>query len=64
MGFAVDFNGTNVVSAWELTDAEVDEIVRTRKVFLSYWAYPSMYPVFVGSESVVRSVVVDFGKIW
>lgn len=57
-------NGTHVVSAWELTDAEIEEIVRTRRVFLSTWTGRGMVPVFVGSESVVRSVVVDFGKIW
>lgn len=60
-------NGQCIVSCWELTDAEIEEIVRTRKVFHSVWSdgpRPMVFPIFIGSESVVRSVVVDFGKIW
>ena len=57
-------NGTCIVSCWELSEEEIAEIVKTKKVFLSSWSGLSMFPAFVGSESVVRSVVVDFGKIW
>ena len=57
-------NGACIVSAWELTDAELAEIVRTRRVFLSVWSGDELYPVFVGAESVTRSVVVDFGAVW
>lgn len=52
------------VSCWELRPEEVDEVNRTGKVFLSVMSGLSFYPAFVGSESVVRSVVVDYGKVW
>ena len=57
-------NGTQQVSAWEMADAEIDEIVRTRRVFLSCMTGNSMVPVFVGSESVVRGLIVDYGGPW
>lgn len=52
------------VSCWELRPDELDEVIRTGKVFLSVMSGMSFYPAFVGSESVVRSVVVDYGKVW
>lgn len=52
------------VSCWELRPAELDEINRTGKVFLSVMSGMRFYPAFLGSESVVRSVVVDYGKVW
>jgi hypothetical protein len=57
-------NGTCIVSAWELSDEELAEITRTRRVFLNVMSGTVLYPVFVGSESVVRSLVVDYGAIW
>lgn len=60
----VFFNGSCIVSAHELSDDEIEEIVRTRRVFLSIWSGGTLFPLFVGAESVVRSVVVDFGKVW
>ncbi len=57
-------NGAAIVSCWELSDEEIEEIVRTRRVFHSSFSGQTLYPVFVGSESVVRSVVVDYGAIW
>ena len=61
---AVFSNGNCIVSGWELTDAEIEEIVRTRRVFLSSMSGSTLFPQFVGSESVVRSVVCDYGKVW
>lgn len=52
------------VSCWELRPDELDEVNRTGKVFLSVMSGLSFYPAFVGSESVVRSVAVDYGKVW
>lgn len=57
-------NGACLVSCWELTDAEIEEVIRTRRVFLSSMSGEVLFPLFVGSESVVRSVVVDYGKVW
>jgi hypothetical protein len=57
-------NGTHQVSAWRMTDAEIDEIVRTRQVFMSCMTGDGMVPIFVGSESVVRGIIVDYGPVW
>lgn len=57
-------NGACLVSCWEFTDEEIAEIVRTRRAFLSVWSGGTLFPVFVGSESVTRGVVADFGTVW
>jgi hypothetical protein len=57
-------NGVCNVSAWELTDEELEEVVRTRRVYLSVMSGPVFYPSFLGSEGQVRSLVVDYGKVW
>jgi hypothetical protein len=54
-------NGTCCVSAWELTDAEIAEIVKSRRVFLSVFFGNSQPPVYVGSETSVREIVADYG---
>ena len=51
-------------SCWELDDAEVAEIVRTRRVFLTcLTGNAAPPPVFLGSEETVRSVIADYG-VW
>lgn len=57
-------NGPCLVSCWEFTDEEIAEIVRTRRAFLSVWSGGTLFPCFVGSESVTRGVVADFGAVW
>lgn len=57
-------NGACIVSCWEMTDAEIAEIVKTKRVFLSVWSGNTLFPVFVGSESVTHEVVADFGAVW
>lgn len=52
------------VSCWRLRPEELDEVNRTGCVFLSVMSGFSFYPTFVGAESVVRSVVVDYGRVW
>lgn len=57
-------NGKCLVSCWEFTDEEIAEIVRTRRAFVSVWSGGTLFPIFVGSESVTRGVVADFGAVW
>lgn len=57
-------NGRCIVSAWDLTDDELAEIVRTRRVFLSVFSGDVLFPVFVGSEFTTRSCVLDTGPVW
>lgn len=56
-------NGACCVSAWELTDEELVEIIKSKRVFLSVFFGSSQPPVYVGSESSVRYVVSDYG-VW
>ena len=58
---AVYSNGSCIVSCWQLTDEELEEINRTKQVFLSSMSGNVLFPQFVGSRSVVRSVIVDYG---
>ena len=57
-------NGPCNVSCWRLRPEELDEINRTGCVFLSVLSGGTFFPSFVGSESTVRSVVVDYGQVW
>ena len=52
------------VSCWKLRPEDLDEVNRTGCVFLSVMSGLQFYPAFVGAESVVRGVVVDYGKVW
>jgi hypothetical protein len=58
-------NGIYTVSCWELTDEELKEILKTKRVFLSVFrgAGP-LYPAYVGSESTLKEVSADYGKLW
>lgn len=57
-------NGACIVSCWELDNAELAEVIRTRRVFSSIWSGQKLYPQFIGSESAVHAVVADFGAVW
>ncbi len=52
------------VSCWTFTPEELAEINRTGRVFLSVLAAGQQPPVYVGSESTCREVMVDFGPVW
>jgi hypothetical protein len=56
-------NGTCCVSCWELSDEEIAEIVKSRRVYLSVFFGKTQPPVFVGCESQVRDVIADYG-VW
>ena len=56
-------NGTCCVSAWALSDEEIEEIVRTRRVFVSVMSGRTQPPVFVGGEEATRSLCADYG-VW
>lgn len=56
-------NGTCSVSCWQLSDAEIEEIIKTRRVFLSVFMGNTQPPVFVGGEEEVRGLIADYG-VW
>lgn len=55
-------NGLLNISCWQLDPAELAEVVRTGKVWLSVMSGKAFFPSFVGSESTVRAASIDFGK--
>lgn len=57
-------NGVNVVCAWELSDEEIEDIVKTRQVWVSMMTGMQVFPVYAGSEKTTAAVVIDTGKIW
>lgn len=57
-------NGHCSVSCWEMDDAEIEEIVRTRRVFISVHSGRSQPPVFLAPESVMRGFLIDYGGTW
>jgi hypothetical protein len=57
-------NGMCSVSCWELTQEELAEVIRTGRVFLTVLSGTTQPPVFVGSEDIMRSFVVDYGGVW
>ena len=57
-------NGLCSVSCWQLSEAEIDVIRRTGRVYVSVLSGHTQPPVFVGGEEEVRSLVVDYGGVW
>jgi hypothetical protein len=54
-------NGSCLVTCWELSDEEIETIVKTKKIYASFWSR-SLAPHYIGSESLVRMVISDFGS--
>jgi hypothetical protein len=52
------------VSCWTVTAEELAEIATTGRIFLSVLAGGQQPPVYVGSESTCREVMLDFGPVW
>lgn len=61
-GLYVFANRGGLTSAWQLSDAEIEEIVRTRTVYLNVMGR-GMPPAFVGSESEMRALSLDMGGV-
>lgn len=57
-------NGAVCVSCWELSDQELAEVNRTRRLYLSVFMGNTQPPVFVGGTEETRSVVADYGPVW
>ena len=54
-------NTGQIITRWQIDDDELEEIVRTRSVYLAVLGH-GMAPVFIGSESAARSLSVDYGS--
>lgn len=57
-------NGNCSVSCWELSPEELAEINRTGRVFVSILSGHTQPPVFVGSQTIMRGFLVDYGGTW
>lgn len=55
--------GQSFVSAWVLTDAEIEEVRRTGIVMLAVVGR-SMPPVLIAAESEMRRFCADHGPVW
>lgn len=54
-------NGVCCVSCWQLSPAEVEEVARTGRVFISVFAGRTQPPVFAGGEEETRELIADYG---
>lgn len=58
-------NGVAVVTAWQFTPEEIEQINRDGCVYLSVLVPPDHFPpIFLGSSSSVRDAVQDMGGSW
>lgn len=54
---------TSVTSCWELSDADIEEIVRTRRIMMNTMG-GGLRAHFIGTESTMKEFVTVFGKTW
>lgn len=54
-------NSESCVTAWAFTAGEVEEITKTGRIYVAVFFGGGMPPVFIGSESEVRAMTVDYG---
>lgn len=54
---------TSVTTCWELSDSDIEEIVRTRRIMMNCLG-GGLMAHFIGPESVMREFVTAFGKTW
>lgn len=58
-------NGVSVVSCWELSEKELEDIKAAGgRLYLSVMSGHHVLPCFVGSERETAAVVADTGKVW
>jgi hypothetical protein len=50
-----------VVTCWELSDEELAEIVRTKRVFSLQFFGGQLVPHFIGASEPVREMAADYG---
>lgn len=53
-------NRRMVVSCWELDDAELAEVIRTRRIYASI-AGPTQPPMYLATETEMRSFTAEYG---
>ncbi len=56
-------NGICVIVCWEFTEAELEEIVKTKRVYMTMQSGPHLFPHYIGLEQDVRMLNADYG-VW
>lgn len=54
---------TSITSCWELTDEEIEEIVRTRRIMMNTMG-GGLSAHYIAPESKMREFVTAFGTTW
>lgn len=54
---------TSIITVWEFDDAELIEIMATRRVMIHFMG-STLMPHFVAPESIMRQFATDFGSSW
>lgn len=57
-------NSRDLVTCWELTDEELADVIRTRRVWFTMQSGRTLFPHFIGSERTVHMLVADDGPVW
>jgi hypothetical protein len=57
-------NGLELVTCWELTDEELADVIRTKRVWFLMQSGGKLYPHFIGSERTVHALMADTGAVW
>lgn len=55
-------NGHTLITCWELTPEEREEVQRTGRVFVSQLCGNTLFPMFVGGRAAVREMAVEYGS--
>lgn len=57
-------NGKDLVTCWELSDEELADVIRTKRVWFTMQSGRTLFPHFIGSERTVHALIVDSGPVW
>jgi hypothetical protein len=56
-------NKVSSTSCWQLSQDEIEEIVKTGKIYVTVWFGMSQPPIYVGDEESTRGLIADNG-VW
>lgn len=56
-------NGFHSVSCWQFDKDEIEEIVRTGRLFCSVLSGQTQPPIYLGTEQETRNLIADVG-VW
>lgn len=63
VGIPAFTNGVCVITCWKLTDEEIAEISKTKRVYVSMMSGSNLCPHYIGLEGTVRELNADYG-VW